>query len=137
MHDLELTQDEEKADAFFQHFNAILGEPGHREANLNLSALNLLRLENCQLDFCFTEEEVWQVIQSKPTDKAPGPDGFTGAFYRSAWQVIKHDILRAFQALWSLNGHSLYLVNQAYIFLLRKKPGKSKPKCFYTRSHLA
>ena len=79
MHDLELTQDEEKADAFFQHFNAILGEPGHREANLNLSALNLPRLENCQLDFCFTEEEVWQVIQSIPTDKAPGPDGFTGA----------------------------------------------------------
>ena len=31
------------------------------------------------------------------------------------------DIFRAFQALWSLDGRSLYLVNQAYIILLRKK----------------
>lgn len=30
--------------------------------------------------------------------------------------------MNAFHALWSLDGRSLYLLNQAYIFLLRKKP---------------
>jgi hypothetical protein len=30
--------------------------------------------------------------------------------------------MRAFNALWALDARSLYLVNQAYIFLLRKKP---------------
>ena len=30
--------------------------------------------------------------------------------------------MNAFHALWALDGRSLYLVNQAYIFLLRKKP---------------
>lgn len=56
-----------------------------------------------------------------PLDKAPGPDGFTGLFYRFAWPVIKHDIMRAFHALWSLDGRSIYLVNQASVVLLRKK----------------
>lgn len=79
-------------------------------------------LGDSQLDHCFSEEEIWQTILSIRVDKAPGPNGFTGAFYRLAWSIIKHDIMRAFQALWSLDGRSLYLVNQAYIFLLRKKP---------------
>ena len=56
-----------------------------------------------------------------PTDKAPGPDGFTGLFYRTAWPIIKADILRAFHAIWSLDGRSFYLVNLAYMVLLRKK----------------
>lgn len=31
------------------------------------------------------------------------------------------DILRAFHALWSLDGRRFYLVNQAFMILLRKK----------------
>ena len=54
-------------------------------------------------------------------DKAPGPDGFTGLFYKLTWQIIKADVMRAFHALWALDGRSLYLVNQAFMVLLRKK----------------
>jgi hypothetical protein len=57
-----------------------------------------------------------------PLDKASGPDGFTGLFYGTAWSIIKHDIMAAFHALWSLDGRSLHLVNQAYMILLRIKP---------------
>ena len=56
-----------------------------------------------------------------PTNKAPGPDEFTGLFYRTAWPIIKGDIVGAFQAIWSLDGRSFYLVNQAFMVLLRKK----------------
>jgi len=120
--EVELTEDKDKADAFFRHFEAVLGSPGTRGASLNLSALGLPNLGDAQLDYCFSEEEVRQTMLDIPVDKAPGPDGFTGEFYRSAWSIIKHDILRAFHALWALDGRSLYLVNQAYIVLLRKKP---------------
>lgn len=52
-----------------------------------------------------------------PSDKYPGPDGFTGLFYKTAWPIIKHDVVRAFNALWSLDSRSFYLVN----VLLQKK----------------
>ena len=42
-------------------------------------------------------------------------------FYGTAWPIIKGDILRAFQAIWSLDGRNFYLVNQAFMVLLRKK----------------
>ena len=58
-----------------------------------------------------SEEEIWQTIKEIPLDKAPGHDGFTGLFYRTACPIIKVDIIRAFQALWSLDARSLYLVN--------------------------
>ena len=77
------------------------------------------------LDHCFSEEEVWQAIMDMPTDKAPGPDGYTGLFYRTTWQIIKVDIMRGFQAIWSLDGRSFYLVNQAFLILLRKKQDAS------------
>jgi hypothetical protein len=54
------------------------------------------------------------------TDKAPSPNGFTNLFHQTAWSVIKEDILRAFNALWTLYFRTFYLVNQAYMILLRK-----------------
>ena len=110
------------AEVVFDHFDSILGSCGTQQNLLDLDALHLPSILNASLlDHCFTEEEIWQAIVDMPADKVPGPDGFTGLFYRTAWPIIKLDILRAFQALWSLDGRSFYLVNQAYMILLRKK----------------
>ena len=88
---------------------------------LNFDVLQLPSLQLDGIDQCFTEEEIWKAILDTPADKAPGPDGFTGLFYRTAWPIIKADIMAAFNALWSLDGRSFYLVNQAYMILLKKK----------------
>jgi hypothetical protein len=72
------------------------------------------------LEKFFTEEEVWAAIKSLPFtvlkasprrpwsnaldrltalktmlpfDKAPGPDGFIGRFFNTAWHIIKVDLL--------------------------------------------
>jgi hypothetical protein len=50
-----------------------------------------------ELSARFTEE-VWQVIRAMPSDKAPGPDGFTTHFLQAAWDIIKADIMCAFNA---------------------------------------
>lgn len=113
--------DEAMAQAFFDHYDSTLGTHSPRTSSLNFELLDIPHIDLSSTDYCFSEEEIWRTVLDMPVDKAPGPDGFTGLFYRTAWPIIKHDIMRAFQALWLLDGRSFYLVNQAYMILLRKK----------------
>jgi hypothetical protein len=103
-----LFRDEDMVSAVFEHFDDMLGSRGDQLNLLNLEELNLPSIHNTLLDHCFSEEEVWQAIMEMPTDKAPGPDGFTGLFFSSAWQLLKEDIMKAFQVIWSLDGRSFY-----------------------------
>jgi hypothetical protein len=92
-------RDDEMAEVVFTHFDAILGSRGEQLNLINLDALNLPSVSNVLLDHCFTEEEVWQAIMDLLVDKAPGPDRFTGMFFRTAWPIIKSNIMRAFHAI--------------------------------------
>jgi hypothetical protein len=40
----------------------------------------------------FEEDEIWAVIQNFKGDKAPGPDGFSMAFFQKCWEILKKDI---------------------------------------------
>ena len=52
--------------------------------------------EKMWLERDFEEMEVWQVVKGMDGDKAPGPDGFTMAFFQSCWAVVKHDVIAVF-----------------------------------------
>ncbi|GKV52760.1 hypothetical protein SLEP1_g59327 [Rubroshorea leprosula] len=43
----------------------------------------------------FTTKEVEIALFSIPSNKSPGPDGFTSGFYRAAWSIIKNDVTAA------------------------------------------
>lgn len=77
---------------------------------------------------CFSEGEIWETVKELPADRAPGPDGFTGSFYRAAWEIIKPDIVNAFNALWSLDARSFHLLNDALMILLRKTSSPTRLK---------
>ena len=69
------------------------------------------------LDRPFEEEEVFGVINNFNGDKAPGPDGFSMAFFQSCWGVLKTEIMAVFhnfhiQAVFekSLNASFLALI---------------------------
>jgi hypothetical protein len=86
--------------------------------------------ELSSIDSCFSKNEVWSAINLMPPDKALRPDGFTTMFYQTAWHIIKHDVMQAFNALWSLDFRSYYLFKQAYLVFLRKKPEAQEVKDF-------
>jgi hypothetical protein len=73
-----------KADLLYSFFHSILGTPSTRSNSLNLDALNLRHLDSDGLGERFTEDEVWNVIQSLMPDKASGLDGFIARFLQTA-----------------------------------------------------
>jgi hypothetical protein len=56
-----------------------------------------------------------------PADKVPGPDGYTGRFYKACWSVIKSDFMAAILTLQQGDARGLGLLNAAYITLIPKK----------------
>jgi hypothetical protein len=52
----------------------------------------------------FTEEEVHAVILDLANDKAPGPDGYIGSFFKSAWGIVKSDLMNAVQYFYLQHG---------------------------------
>ena len=55
---------------------------------IDFNKLDLPRIDTSQLDFCFSEEEVRKVIFRILIDRAPGPDGFNGLFFQSAYVCL-------------------------------------------------
>lgn len=46
--------------------------------------LDIADIDLQELDGIYTEEEVWSVIKDMPAERASGPDGFIGLFFRKA-----------------------------------------------------
>jgi hypothetical protein len=84
--------DEAKANLFFDYYNGILGVPFQRQHLIVLDGL-LPQLDLTGIDACFTEAEIWVAMKDMPPDRAPGPDGFCGRFYRVAWEVIMFKLI--------------------------------------------
>jgi len=93
-----------------------------------LTELDMPSLDLTELETPFSEQEVWKTINLLPSDKAPGPDGFTGKFYKVCWQIIKVDIMAALSAVWSREFDNFELLNSAFITLLPKKEDASNIK---------
>jgi hypothetical protein len=113
-----------------EYYHKLLGVSSDREHTINLEELHIPSHDLSELESPFSEEEVWKAILSLPSNKAPGPDGFTGKFYKSCWQIIKGDILAATSAVWSRRLRNFELLNSAYITLLPKKEDATNVKDF-------
>jgi hypothetical protein len=94
------TAHEDKAAEIFEFYSNLIGTVGDTERTINLDALNIPEYDPEALDIPFTEEEVWNTVKDLPPDKAPGPNRFTGKFYKTCWPVIKGDIMSALHTIW-------------------------------------
>ena len=81
------------------------------------------------LDRPFEEEEVFEVIHECNGDKAPGSDGFSMAFFKSCWGVLKSEIMAVFH-----NFHSQAVfeksLNASFLALIPKKVDAVEVKDF-------
>ena len=121
---------EDKHQVLFNHFDGVLGQAKARSVTFDLAAFHRAGIDLSILDEPFTEEEIWATIQSLPADRAPGPDGFTGQFYKTCWPIIKTDFITAIVFLQQGDARKLELLNSAYLTLIPKKVEALEAKDF-------
>jgi hypothetical protein len=73
------------------------------------------------LDANFDEKEIKDVVFSLPSVKAPGPDCFIGAFFKSCWEIIKEDMVAAISHMSQFRGSCANMINYANIILIPKR----------------
>ena len=68
----------------------------------------------------FDREEVFQVLKDLQGDKAPGPDGFSMAFFHRCWEVVGDDVMGFFE---EFHTHCKFekSLNATFIALIPKK----------------
>jgi hypothetical protein len=95
----------------------------------NLVFDNLDAGEASSSELPFEEREVLEVVKGLNRDKAPGPDGFTLAFFQDCWDVIKTDLMGVFQ---DFHTHSKFVksINATFLALIPKKFGAVDLKDF-------
>jgi hypothetical protein len=129
--DAGICTDHDDKERLIHHFyNGLLGTAGNRELTIDLQALEMPTHDLTCLEVPFAEKEVWETIKQMPLDKAPGPDGVTGNFYKSCWAIIKGDIMSAMSAVWSRKFLNFQQLNSAYITLIPKVIGAERVKGF-------
>jgi len=115
-----VTSQEGKEELLFNYFDGLLGTALPRTTTLDLSFFHREGTDLSALDVTF-KEEVWDTIKALPADHAPGPDRFTGRFYKACWQIIKSDFMAAIITLQHGDDRKLWLLNSAYLTLIAKE----------------
>ncbi|RVW39477.1 Transposon TX1 uncharacterized 149 kDa protein [Vitis vinifera] len=91
----------------------------------SVDGISFMRLDNSEakgLENPFSEEEVFAALTDLGKDKAPGPDGFTMAFWLFGWDVVKVEIIGLFREFHE-RGRFVKSLNATFMVLVPKKGG--------------
>ncbi|GJV22742.1 hypothetical protein Tco_1375437 [Tanacetum coccineum] len=124
-------ENDQVADAFVTHYQVFLGQPG------NVSALCTTNLFQNRLDTVaaldmirdISDQKIKEAIFSMGNDKSLGPDGFTAAFFKEAWDIVATDVMQAVREFF-INGKLLKEINHTIIALIPKVASPSRVNDF-------
>ena len=122
--------DLEMADQVVQFYKNLYKET--EEWRPFVEGLEFDQIESIERDWLerrFEREEILRVVKELEGNKAPGPDGFTMAFYHHCWGVVERDALAVFEVFYQ---HSKFekSLNATFITLISKKNGASNIRDF-------
>ena len=112
----------EKQEVLRAHYEGCLGTAEPRKTTFNWEELGYHARDLSALEAPFLLDELKKAIFDMPREKAPGPDGFIGLFFRSCWDTISEDLLAAITQLVEMGDGGAPLLNSANIVLIPKKP---------------
>jgi hypothetical protein len=89
-----VTKHEDIENTIHAHFAMSMKKGPTRSRDFNWDNIPLPECDLSSLAEDFTEGEVHEAVKALPFDKAPGPDGFMGLFFKFCWATIKEDLMR-------------------------------------------
>ncbi|GKD28037.1 hypothetical protein Tco_1234251 [Tanacetum coccineum] len=113
--------------AFVTHYSSFLGQQGVNQT-LNSDNLFINKLDSnvaSNMVRIVSTREVKEAIFSMGNDKSPGPDGYTVAFFKEAWDIVSNDVTKAVKEFF-INGNLLKVVNHTIIALIPKVASPSR-----------
>ena len=118
-----LSEEQEVRTGIVDAFQRLLTEDSKWKTDIGGLALNQISQQEADiLELLFTEEEVHSALMDMNGDKAPGPDGFTMAFWQFCWEFVKEEVLEMFKEFHEQNVF-LKSLNTMFLVLIPTKGG--------------
>jgi hypothetical protein len=127
----ELTSDQDTiCDHIVQFYEHLFMENECRRPLLDgLHFSNLSTADAETLEIPFEDSEIFNVVKNFRGDKAPGPDGFSLAFYQSCWNSVGPDVMAVCKEFHD-HGQFEKSLNTTFLALIPKKAGAAEIKDF-------
>nr|CAN66460.1 hypothetical protein VITISV_035842 [Vitis vinifera] len=118
-----LSEEQEVRKEIVNSFQQMLSEDMEWKADIGRIQIDhISRQEAESLEVPFTKNEIYTTLMEMNGDKAPGPDGFTVAFWQNAWDFTKEEIMDMFKEFHEHNSFVRSL-NNTFLVLIPKKSG--------------
>jgi hypothetical protein len=124
----EHTSHGEKATILFQYFVNLIGLEDNSERQFDFQHIydEHMRMEG--LTKIIREQEIKEAITHWPNKKAPGPDSFTGEFYKKFMELLLPGLLEVYNMVLRHPQLTLHPLNDSYIILIPKKEDVFVPR---------
>ena len=93
--------------------------PGFPEDLEGLLKVEVTQAENDAVKRISDREEIRRVVWQLHPLKSPGPDGFSGCFYKKLWDIVGVTVVNFVQDLFR-NKYFLKLINRTFITMIPK-----------------
>ena len=125
-----VTEERDIKDGVVHAFHSLLAETDEWRPRCNGLQVGVLEGEAAALlEAPFSEEEVFGALSDLNGDKAPGPDGFTMAFWQFGWSFLKEKVMGFFKDFHD-QGKFVKSINASFMVLIPKKGGAEDLKDF-------
>ncbi|RVX23652.1 Transposon TX1 uncharacterized 149 kDa protein [Vitis vinifera] len=118
-----LVEEQEVREGVVNSFQQLLTEDMGWQADIGSIPVGCISQQDAEsLETPFAENEIHSALMEMNGDKAPGPDGFTVAFWQDAWDFVKEEIMEMFR---EFHEHSSFVksLNNTFLVLIPKKSG--------------
>ena len=124
-----------KEAVLFQTYKERLGRSSQTDMRFDLRRI-IKKVDGLHaLSSPFTRNDIDQVVKELPSDRAPGPDGFSGSFIKSCWHIIKEDFYRLCSDFHASN-LDLESLNSGFITLIPKTQSPETANDYRPITHL-